>query len=166
MVELRFKKLTETAQIPRLATENAACFDLVVDRIEEVAPGKIKLFFGLACEFPDDYKLCIVPRSSFNHKDWVMQNSPGQVDPDYRGEIAMYLQAFPVGVEVTHNIFADTSEGELVYPDSPYQVGDRAAQAFLQAIVPTRILEVGEVSVTKRGTGGFGSTGVGELAIN
>lgn len=158
MIELRFKKLTETAVIPKLATEGAACFDLVVDRVEQVSPGKVKLFFGLACEFQDDYKLCIVPRSSFNHKDWVMQNSPGQVDPDYRGEIAAFLQAFPIGIESEE--FAGVNFGyKLTYPECPYQVGDRATQAFLQAIVPTRILEVGEVSETVRGTGGFGSTG-------
>ena len=159
MVNLKFKKLSETAQIPRLATEGAACFDLTVDRIEETAPGKIKLFFGLASEFPDDYKLCIVPRSSFNHKDWVMQNSPGQVDSDYRGEIAMFLQAFPIGLSGAY-------ANGFYYPNSPYQVGDRCAQAFLQAVVPTRILEVVEVSETVRGTGGFGSTGTHQLGPN
>lgn len=156
MIELRFKELTETAVIPKLATEGSACFDLTVDRIENDGNGKAKLFFGLASEFPDDYKLCIVPRSSFNHKGWVMQNSPGQVDSDYRGEIAMFVQAFPIGAIRDEKSMWGHS---FVYPILPYAIGERCAQAFLQAVVPTKIVKVLEVSETERGTGGFGSTG-------
>lgn len=162
MVTIKFKKLAEDAVIPFLATEGAACFDLTANRIEEVDRGKIKILFGLACEIPEDYKLCIVPRSSFCLKGWVQANSPGQVDPDYRGEIAMFLEAIPMGIKEGYikNEKVTYWGHTLIYPELPYKVGERCAQAFLQEIVPTKITMVGEVTETVRGTGGFGSTGL------
>lgn len=78
---IKFKKLHEKAIIPQVMTEGAACFDLVATEIEyNPERNKVKIHFGLACEFPKDYKLCIVPRSSFGHKSWFQANSPGQID--------------------------------------------------------------------------------------
>ncbi len=158
MLTLKFKKLNDRAIIPHFASTKAACFDLTANRIEINPRGdKAKIYFGLAAEIPEGYQLEISPRSSFCHKDWVMQNSPGQVDSDYKGELMMFLQAIPISISDT--IWGDLVGSILVYPKLPYQVGERVAQCKLVKVEQYTIEETQELSTSERGEGGFGSTG-------
>ena len=44
--------------------------------------------------------------------------------------------------------------------------GDRVAQVIIEKITETEIIEVEDLNVTDRGSGGFGSTGIKKLEEN
>jgi len=123
--------------------EEAAGFDL--HSIEDVVinPGERKLIgTGLAFEIEKGYEVQIRPRSglAFKHGITVL-NSPGTIDSDYRGEIKVLL------------INLGNEKFEI-------KKGDRIAQAVIAPVIQAEIIEVDSLSDTKRGAGGFGSTGV------
>lgn len=150
-IGIKIKKVREGAVTPEYKTEGAACFDLTAAHIEYVAPGKVKVYFGIACQIPKGYKIEIQPRSSGTLKGWVQLNSPGQVDSDYRGELMWFLDAIPNGI--------DKSYLEQKYPHLPFAVGERCAQGIVEEVITAKFIEVEELTETQRGTGGFGSTG-------
>lgn len=143
MIKIKFKKVAPKAQLPAHMTEGAACFDFVAQRIQQIDSKSAIAYFGLVCEFPKEYKLCIVPRSSLCGTGWEQVNAPGQVDSDYRGELQMRFDCY------------DEVKGK----EFPYKAGDRVGQGFLQEVIPVEFEEVETLSETKRGTGGYGSTG-------
>ena len=141
-MKLKIKKLNPKAIIPAYQTKGAAGFDL--HSIEDVIlkPGERKLIgTGLAFEIEYGYEVQIRPRSglAFKHGITVL-NSPGTIDSDYRGEIKVLL--------INHS----NEEFEI-------KKGDRIAQAIVAPVIQAEIIEVEELSETKRGEGGFGSTG-------
>lgn len=148
-VPIKFKKLHDDAVIPKHATPGSACVDLVATDIEYVEENKVVVKYGFATEIPEGYKVFVMPRSSFTHKGWVMQNSPGVIDSDYRGEWMSKFEAIPVGVK----------DGILLYEDFPYKKGDRVAQCSIEVNIHMAYKEVQDLSQTIRSTGGFGSTG-------
>lgn len=84
------------------------------------------------------------PRSGLAIKHGVtVLNSPGTIDADYRGEVAVIL--INLGKE-------------------PFVVarGERIAQMVLAPVARVKLREVKKLSETKRGASGFGSTGIGE----
>lgn len=96
---------------------------------------------GLFVAVPSGYEMQVRSRSGLAAKHGVfVLNSPGCIDPDYRGEIKVIL----------HN----TSE-------RPYQVeyGERIAQLVLVPVLRIDWAEVNELNETERGEGGFGHTG-------
>lgn len=152
MINIQFKKLHEDAELPVQGSVDAACFDLVITDIDhmEMNPNFVTLRYGFATAIPKGYKAVIIPRSSFTHRGWVMANSPGQIDSDYRGEWISKLEAIP-------EHWSDYQH-QLQYPDFPYAIGDRAAQFYVEKIVKIEFSEVKKLYTTKRGAGGFGST--------
>lgn len=143
MIEIKFKKLHKDAVIPKVATIGAACADVVATEIiigEGENIGKVTVKLGFATEIPAGYKAVIVPRSSFTHKDWIVANSPCQIDSDYRGEWMLKLQAIKP------------------YAPFPYRVGERVAQMYIEKVTDFLIKEVEELNNSERGEGGFGST--------
>lgn len=154
-VPIKFKRIHPKAVIPQHMTLGAACIDLVATEIEYVDEDKVIVKFGFSTEFSDAYKVLIMPRSSFTHKSWIMQNSPGVVDSDYRGEWMCKFQAIPVGVDFKP---LSTVQPKLVYEDFPYKVGNRILQASIEVNIHMKFKEVQELSETSRGEGGFGST--------
>lgn len=164
MITLKIKKLHPNAVIPKYANNHAACFDLTVTEIEYIPYGKAIIKFGIAVEVPEGYKLVIVPRSSFTHKGYVMVNSPGQVDSDYRGELQMRIEAIPNDYQEGYNNGVIGPgylhrPSKILYPNLPFKVGDRAAQAYIEKVIQATFEEVEELSPTDRGENGFGSTG-------
>jgi len=156
-VPLKFKELHPNAVIPQYGSHGAACVDLVVTEIEYIDEDKVELKFGFSAEIPDGYKVYLMPRSSFTHKGWVMQNSPGVIDSDYRGEWKVRFQAIPINVYLD-----DYGNPKLLYESCPYKVGDRAVQASLEVNIHMKFIKTKkdeELSITIRGEGGFGSTG-------
>jgi dUTP pyrophosphatase len=139
---LKVKKLNSDAIIPAYQSEEAAGFDL--HSIEDVIlkPGERKLIgTGLAFEIEKGYEIQIRPRSglAFKHGITVL-NTPGTIDSDYRGEIKVLL--INLGEE-----------------DFEIKKGERIAQAVVAPVVQAKFEEVEKLSDTKRGSGGFGSTG-------
>ena len=137
---VRFKKLHPNAKLPTYATEGAAGMDVYhcggkVGLFPEEGPKLIRI--GLAAEIPDGYELQVRGRSSLA-RDGIHTHL-GTIDSDYRGEIGVVLQA--------------TSTVEFIQP------GDRIAQLVLAPVARARVVLAEELSDTKRGAGGFGSTG-------
>jgi len=97
---------------------------------------------GIAIALPDGYEAQIRPRSGLALKHGVsLVNTPGTIDPDYRGEIGVIL--------INHG-----AEPFAVNP------GDRIAQMLFARFERGELLEVEELEETARGEGGFGHTGV------
>lgn len=150
-IAIKFLRLHPGAVIPEYSTAGAACFDMVATMIEKVIGDEnlVTIHFGFATEIPLGFKAVMVPRSGFTKTNWILQNSPCQIDSDYRGEWMMKMRALP-------NRCFDTI---LRYPVFPFNVGDRVAQAYIERVIKADFTEVQSLDTTQRGAGGFGSTG-------
>lgn len=141
---LRVKRVSPTAVLPKQQTAGAAGIDLCADLSEDVVINPhetVMISSGLAFEIPAGYFGAIYARSGLSTKRGLRPaNCVGVIDSDYRG---------PVGLPL-HN---DTDEVRVVQP------GDRVAQMVIQEAFGVILEEVEELSETKRGSGGFGSTG-------
>ena len=96
---------------------------------------------GLYIELPVGYEAQVRPRSGLAIKKGItVLNTPGTIDADYRGEIMV--------------IMINLSNENFIIND-----GERIAQMIISAHEQAKWIEVDELEETKRGTGGFGSTG-------
>lgn len=100
--------------------------------------GRVLLRTGLAVAIPEGYQGEIRPRSSLFLRG--LHAAVGTIDSGYRGEIR-------VGVA---NLGREPVELEH---------GERLAQLVVSPVARCEVVEVAELDVTERGTGGFGSTG-------
>ena len=139
---MKVKRLYEEALLPTKATEGSAAFDLYAYTEAPLEPGEtFKYKTGIALEIPEGKVGLIFPRSGLSTKFGIrLSNCVGVIDSDYRGEIIVAL----------HN---DSYESYMIYR------GDRIAQLMIADIPKIEIEEVAELSDTKRGIGGFGSSG-------
>lgn len=180
-INVKFKRLHPDAKIPQYATEMAAGFDLVAVEDTIITPGETqKVPLGFAVQIPQGYEIQIRPRSGVSAKTKLrVANSPGTVDADFRGEVAVlidniaHLEVSDIDmndrrVEYGKSYILDTIDGEyyhgnwIDYPWKTYLIrkGDRIAQGVLAAVSRVSFEEVGELDDTERGAGGFGSSGV------
>ncbi|WP_297812703.1 dUTP diphosphatase [uncultured Helicobacter sp.] len=142
MAILKIKKLTPNAIIPNYQSEEAAGFDLCASENLTLERGKWALIpTGLSFSFPKNYEIQIRPRSGLALKYGItILNSPGTIDSDYRGEIKVIV----------------INLGEEAFKINK---GDRIAQAVFCKVKKANIKVIQELDETKRGKGGFGSTG-------
>jgi dUTP pyrophosphatase len=142
MVKLKIMKTNPFAVIPKYANPGDAGMDLYAVSYHILEPGDICLVpIGIKVEFPVGYELQIRPRSGLALKYGIsVVNTPGTVDAGYRGEIGVIL--------INH--------GKEQFR---IERGDRIAQAVLKKVERADIKEVTELSETKRGEGGYGSSG-------
>lgn len=151
---IKFKKKDEQSKLPIKGSLQAAASDAYAHTIITREDGKVVVGLGFSTEIPRGFKGIIVPRSNLTKYNWVLNNSFGVIDSDYRGE---WMAVF------TPILSSSTSEGvlEKVYNSNfPYNVGDRVCQIFFDIVLDVEIEEVDELSNTERGEGGFGSTGI------
>ena len=145
MKRIRIKKLNENAFIPTHGSEYSAGYDLYacINSPVTIPPYTTeKIGTGLAIEIPEGYFGAIFARSGLATKEGLRPaNCVGCCDSDYRGEYIVAL----------HN---DTNETKLIMPN------ERIAQLVVMPYLPVEFEEVTELTDTKRGDGGFGSTGV------
>lgn len=148
MAEIRFKRMAgnDDLPLPGYATDGAAGMDLrafLPDGPLEFNTGEIKLIStGFCVELPQGTEMQIRPRSGLALKHgFLLPNAPGTVDADYRGEVMVGL--YYIGA-------------------APFTIrhGDRIAQAVIAQAPQYTCVEVDTLSDTKRGAGGFGSTGL------
>lgn len=142
-MKLRIKKLHEAAHLPEYAhgpAEDAGmdirCISGTI--LEPGVPQAIPT--GLALEIPSGYEVQIRPRSGLALKHAItLPNAPATIDPGYRGELKIIL---------------------LNLGKSPYEIraGDRIAQMVVARYEPVE-WEEGELADSRRGIGGFGSSG-------
>jgi len=143
MAILCFKKLDPEAKIPEYKSMGASGMDICNLKHTMVGHGRVtEVSTGLAVEIPQGYELQVRARSGLARDRGVMVvNSPGTIDSDYRGEIKVLLTT------ACHN-------------EVPLEPGTRIAQLILAKVSrPLAIKEVENLNPTRRGSGGFGSTG-------
>jgi dUTP pyrophosphatase len=134
--------------LPTYATAGSAGMDLFAAVETEVTIQPLETVLvptGYSIELPEGYEAQVRPRSGLAIKSQIgILNSPGTIDSDYRGEIRVILTNFG---------------------RHPYTVkrGDRIAQLIVQRYARVQWEEVGKLSETRRGEGGFGHTGVTSL---
>ncbi|MGP1594851.1 MAG: dUTP diphosphatase [Treponema sp.] len=140
-----FSLLKEGAKLPEYQTSGAAGADLCayIQAPVILEPMERKLIpTGIAVELPQGYELQVRPRSGLALKYGItVLNSPGTVDSDYRGELAVLL---------------------INFGSKPFTIqnGDRIAQAVVAPVVQAAFSVKTELSATGRGSGGYGSTGI------
>ena len=136
----------EGLPLPDYQSDHAAGFDLVAaigenEPLMLSAGARGAVPTGLVFELPEGYEAQVRPRSGLALKHGVtVLNSPGTIDADYRGEVQVVL--------INHS-------------DEAFRIarGDRIAQVVIAPVTAVDIEEVSDVSETRRGAGGFGSTG-------
>jgi dUTP pyrophosphatase len=137
-------KLRPDARLPEAAhgPEEDAGLDLfAVDDVVLPAGGWEGVPTGLAIEIPSGFEGQVRPRSGLARKFGVtLLNSPGTIDPGYRGEVQVLM--------VNHG-------------KQPYTVhkGDRIAQLILGAYAAVEWSVKEELNQSRRAAGGVGSTG-------
>jgi dUTP pyrophosphatase len=132
--------------LPAYQSADAAGLDLVaaVPAGEPLTllPGHRALIpTGLAFALPTGLEAQVRPRSGLALRHGVtVLNSPGTIDADYRGEVQVIL---------------------VNLGDAPFVVtrGDRIAQLVVAPVMQAMLVQVTRLGATRRGTGGFGSTG-------
>ncbi|MBZ0158015.1 MAG: dUTP diphosphatase [Alphaproteobacteria bacterium] len=162
MIEVKWSKIKETAQIPRFAHDGDAGFDLAAAEDAVIYPFQKKLVgTGLKVELPGGCELQIRPRSGVSLKTGLcIANSPGTIDSTYRGEVGIIVYHGPVlhyhGLWSFIAAFLRALRTPLVI-----KKGDRIAQGVISSLPAPTFTEIAEeeMAATTRGSGGFGSTG-------
>ena len=132
--------------LPAYGTAGAAGLDLfaAVDKAVVLAPGGFAgIPTGIAIALPDGFEAQLRPRSGLALRHGVtVLNAPGTIDSDYRGEVTAIL--------INHGA-------------EPFAVarGMKIAQLVVAAHAHVEWSETTNLQDTVRGTGGFGSTGLG-----
>lgn len=146
MEELKINIVNKSGnKLPFYASVGSAGVDLLANIEEpvELMPLQRKLIkTGLFIELPEGYEAQIRPRSGLALKNGItVLNSPGTIDSDYRGEIGVIL--------------INLSDVSFVVNN-----GDRIAQMVICKYEKVLFNEVNVLSLTERGEGGFGHSGV------
>lgn len=149
-IPLRLKRLDGSGIAPAYHSDLAAGLDLsaclprgvyLEDRVM-LEPGCILVIpTGFALAIPPGFEGQVRPRSGLSTRHGVtVPNAPGTIDADYRGELMVALinlgrEAF----EIRH--------------------GMRIAQLVIAPVAHAEVIETDDLDETRRGEGGFGSTG-------
>ena len=159
MLDVKIKRLFDTAIMPTYGSTKAACMDLYANlgfhdaitvnglakkpNFIEIPPhSTAKIGTGFAFQPPEGYCGLIFARSGLATKQGLAPaNKVGVCDEDYTGEYIVAL----------HN---DTDEIQFIHH------GDRIAQLMFVPYEQANLIEVDSLDETERGSGGFGSTGV------
>ena len=142
--QLRFTRLSGAATLPTRAHDNDAGLDLYAAEAARIGPGeRVSVGTGLAVAIPEGLAGLVLPRSGMALKNGIaLVNSPGLIDPGYRGEVRVLLLNTDRNIE-----FRIAS-------------GDRIAQLLLVPIAHVTPLETDSLGSSARGPGGFGSSGL------
>jgi dUTP pyrophosphatase len=145
-VEIQQLPHGEGLALPAYQSAHAAGLDLLAAVPEEapliLAPRQRALVpTGLSIALPPGHEAQIRPRSGLALKHGItVLNAPGTVDADYRGEVSVLM--------INHG-------------DAPFAIrrGERIAQMVIAPVAQVELVPAVSLSVTERGSGGYGSTG-------
>ena len=148
MLEMKFKRLSDTMIVPTKAHDTDACFDLYApigtrkgDFFWVPAHSSVMVDLGFATEIPEGYFAAVFPRSGTASKKHLRNsNCVGVIDAGYRGTWKVSL----------HN---DSDQDQMV------SYGDRIAQFCILPVLETNLSLVDSLDETDRGEGVFGSSG-------
>lgn len=159
MITVEIQRIRRDSKLPERATAGAIGFDVYASRVldkwtkevisdlpVEIKPGgSVLIGIGVRFDISFPYEAQVRPRSGLASRyDVELSNSPGTIDPDFRGEAGILLRNRG---EKTFTVEKDMRIAQLI---------------FTKAEIP-ELKEVQEVSKTVRGEGGFGSTGLFEI---
>jgi dUTP pyrophosphatase len=142
-MEILVQRLDAGVPLPARAHPGDAGLDLYASEDVTLKPGeRASVGTGIAIAIPDGYAGFVVPRSGLAAKHGVgVVNAPGLIDSGYRGEVRVLL------VNLDQDDAVELRRGE------------RIAQLVVQHVVEATLREVAELPPSRRGEGGFGSTG-------
>lgn len=135
----------EDLPLPRYMSSGAVGMDLyaAVEGTETIPPGEVALIpTGIRIALPEGFEAQVRPRSGLAIRNAIgILNSPGTIDSDYRGEIKIIMFNFG---------------------KKPFAIdrGDRIAQMVIARVTKAVLIEQDDLEDTKRGSGGFGHTGI------
>ena len=142
-MRLAVRRLDPAAQLPLRTHDDDAGYDLHALEAATLQPGERMLVrTGIAIELPLRHAGLVLPRSGLADKHGIaLVNAPGLIDGGYRGELKVLL--------------LNTDR------EAPFELaaGDRIAQLVVVPVAAPDIVEVDALAASKRGEGGFGSTG-------
>lgn len=141
-ITVKFKALRPDVCVPAKATDDAACYDLVLPDDIVLPPQQVtKVGLGFAIELPKGYHAKLFLRSSTGKNTRLrLGNGTGIIDADYRGEVCALIDNIS-------GFFARAFKG------------DRLVQMMIDKNIAVSFVPTEELEETKRGAGGFGSTG-------
>jgi dUTP pyrophosphatase len=143
-IDIRLSRLPhgDGLPLPAYASNGAAGLDVVAAETLTLAPGeRHAVATGFAIAIPEGFEVQVRPRSGLALKHGITcLNTPGTIDSDYRGEVKVILA----------NLGSE-----------PFEVvrGERIAQLVPAPVQRATFSEVASLDETRRGAGGFGSTG-------
>ncbi len=147
-MKIKIKKIINEGygepRLPEYITPQSAGMDIYAVNLQPIVIepfATIAIPTGIAIELPEGYEAQIRPRSGLALRNGItLLNSPGTIDPDYRGEIKVILT----------NI-----------SKQPFIVNylDRIAQMIISRFERIEWIETEVLNTTLRGDGGFGHTG-------
>ena len=142
MTELAVRRLRGDAVLPDRAYAGDAGLDLAACERHRLGPGeRATVGTGIAVAIPEGHAGFVQPRSGLAARHGItIVNTPGLVDPGYRGEVRIVL------------LNTDRERSFLVEP------GMRIAQLVVLPVVVVQPVEVDELPETERGIRGFGSS--------
>ena len=140
---LKITRIRPEAVLPRYAHVDDSGLDLFAVERQTLAPGDFTLVpTGIKIGLPPGTEAQIRPRSGMAYKNGItVLNTPGTIDEGYRGEIGVIL--------INHS-----------RQDFEISPGMKIAQMVIVPVLRPRVVETDALSGTRRGSGGFGSTGV------
>lgn len=144
-MKVKIKKIDSSATIPEKAHDSDFGYDCYAVSEQEIAPNVWKYGLGFAIQLDTEHAdytnfgFTIRPRSSIYKTGMVLANSIGTIDEDYTGEVCAIFYH--------------------VLPNMPrYKVGDKICQLHIDTAYKLDFVEVNELTSTRRGSGGFGSS--------
>ena len=148
MEQLRIMLMRESARVPSRETDGSVGFDIsaCLEEAVTIRPGETCMIgAGFAIALEPGYAAFVYARSGLGIKHGLIPaNCVGVIDPDYRGEVIVGLK--------------NTSKKPAVVRD-----GDRVAQMVIAKCELPEVVVCDALDDTKRGSGGFGSTGFGSM---
>ncbi|MGI5819315.1 MAG: dUTP diphosphatase [Armatimonadota bacterium] len=145
-IEVLVEPEGEGLELPAAATEGSAGMDLraaIESAVTIVPGGRALISAGFRMALPSGYEAQVRPRSGLALRHGVtVLNSPGTIDSDYRGTVAVIL--------------VNLGEESFVV-----RRGDRIAQMIIAPVTRARLERVDALRESERGDGGFGHTGRG-----
>ena len=143
-MQLPIKRLDPELPLPSYAHPGDAGLDLLAAADVTLAPGERTLVpTGIAVAIPEGFAGFVLPKSGRALKEGLsFANTPGLIDAHYRGEIKL------IAVNLD--------------PRESIQItrGQKVAQLVIQRVERVELLEIHELDETRRGEGGFGSSGL------
>ncbi len=142
-MSLRVRRVDPQAVLPTRAHAGDAGLDLYALDDSVLGPGeRASVRTGIAVEIPEGQAGLVLPRSGLARRHGIsVVNAPGLIDAGYRGEVQVLL------------LNTDRATPFSIAP------GDRIAQLVIVSVHTPQVVEVQELALSERGSGGFGSSG-------